>query len=199
MLRLKQQRLIVSIDILRSYNREFATALLYEPNEYLPAFQAALKTVIDDIADTVDDEDFVRNHAFYVGFKGSFGENAVSPRTLRSIYLGRMVALEGIITKCSLVRPKITKSVHYCEDTDQFHYREYRDATMLGTAPPSATAYPQEDDAGHRLVTEFGLSTFRDFQSISIQEMPERAPPGQLPRSIDIVMDVSARAERRAK
>lgn len=67
--------------------------------------------------------------------------------------------------------------------------REYRDATMLGSAPPSGSAYPTTDESGNRLVTEYGLSIFRDHQIISIQEMPERAPAGQLPRSIDVVMD----------
>lgn len=89
----------------------------------------------------------------------------------------------------SLVRPKIVKSVHYCEKTTQFHYREYRDQTMLGNAPASSTTYPREDEMGNPLTTEYGLSTFLDHQSISIQEMPERAPPGQLPRSIDVMMD----------
>lgn len=60
---------------------------------------------------------------------------------------------------------------------------------MLGNTPASSTMYPREDDAGNPLTTEFGLSTFLDHQSISIQEMPERAPPGQLPRSIDVMMD----------
>lgn len=104
MLRLKQQRLIVSIDVLRSYNREYATALLYEPNEFLPCFDLALSNVIDETHNEVKEGDFVRSTTFYVGFKGSFGENAVSPRTLRSIHLGRMVALEGIVTKCECVR-----------------------------------------------------------------------------------------------
>lgn len=89
----------------------------------------------------------------------------------------------------SLVRPKIVKSVHYCDATTRFHMREYRDATMYGTGPPTSSAYPTTDESGNRLTTEFGLSTFRDHQMISIQEMPERAPPGQLPRSIDVVMD----------
>jgi DNA replication licensing factor MCM3 len=60
---------------------------------------------------------------------------------------------------------------------------------MYGNAPPSTAAYPTEDGDGHRLTTEYGYSIYRDHQMVSIQEMPERAPPGQLPRSIDVVMD----------
>ena len=81
------------------------------------------------------------------------------------------------------------RSVHYCPNTTIFHAREYHDSTSVSSAAPTSSITPQADDLGNPLQTEFGLSTFRDHQRISIQEMPERAPAGQLPRSIDVVMD----------
>ncbi|KAG9708056.1 DNA replication licensing factor mcm3, partial [Aureobasidium melanogenum] len=90
---------------------------------------------------------------------------------------------------CSLVRPKVVKSVHYNENKSSFHFREYRDQTMTMNGAASSSVYPTEDDEGNPLVTEYGFCTYRDHQTISIQEMPERAPAGQLPRSVDVIMD----------
>jgi DNA replication licensing factor MCM3 len=60
-----------------------------------------------------------------------------------------MVSLEGIVTKCSLVRPKVVKSVHYNEKKTMFHFKEYRDQTMTMNGPASTSVYPTEDDDGN--------------------------------------------------
>ena len=182
-----ERRLVVNVDDVRTYNRALATELLDDPNGYLPPFEAALQGLVEQHHDPLKHE--IKGQQYHVGLRGSFGDHQVNPRTLRSMHLGKMMSLEGIVTRCSLVRPKIARSVHYSDATGRFHMREYRDATMYGVGPPSSSTYPTTDESGNRLVTEYGLSTYRDHQTISIQEMPERAPPGQLPRSVDVVMD----------
>lgn len=57
-----------------------------------------------------------------------------------------MVSLEGIVTKCSLVRPKVIQSVHYSEKKDRFLARKYRDQTMTASGATSLNVYPQEDE-----------------------------------------------------
>jgi DNA replication licensing factor MCM3 len=89
------------------------------------------------------------NKIYYCAYTGSFGENACNPRTLSSQHLNRMVSLEGIVTKCSLVRPKIVKSVHWNERMKDFLCREYRDQTMTANSSTSTGVYPQEDDDGN--------------------------------------------------
>ena len=69
-----------------------------------------------------------------------------------------------------------------------FVTREYRDATMTSNYIPTSNAYPTEDSEGNPLITEYGYCVYRDHQKVMLQEMPERAPPGQLPRSIDVLL-----------
>ncbi len=53
----------------------------------------------------------------------------------------------------------------------------------LANRNPAGAHYPQRDSEGRLLETEFGRCKYRDNQLISIQELPETAPPGQLPHS----------------
>ena len=132
--------------------------------------------------------------------------------------------VEGIVTKCSSVRPKVSiglctsrvlfpihtrrlaltahlltmclptplaevvMSKHWCPNTKSFTTKEYRDLTSL-TGIATGSAYPTKDAEGNLLETEYGLCEYMDHQTIHLQEMPERAPPGQLPRSIEIVLE----------
>ncbi|KAM3578556.1 MCM DNA helicase complex subunit [Umbelopsis sp. WA50703] len=182
----KQRRLIVSVDHLRRYDERFTTSLFARPGHYLPNMDRALQNMIKSLRPDAPSQE---ESPFYIGFRGSFGENHVSPRTVRAQHVGKLICLEGIVTKCSLVRPKVVKSIHYSDKLAQHYSREYRDSTTLGGAIPTGSVYPTADPEGNPLSTEFGYCIYRDHQVVSIQEMPERAPAGQLPRSIDVVLD----------
>ncbi|XP_066553734.1 DNA replication licensing factor MCM3 [Amia ocellicauda] len=177
-------RLIVNINDLRRRNESRAARLLNSAFEELLAFQRALKDLVASV-----DATYAKQHEeFFVGLEGSFGNKHVTPRTLTSRLLGRAVCVEGIVTKCSLVRPKVVRSVHYCPATQKTMERKYSDLTSLEPFP-SSSIYPTKDEENNPLETEFGLSIYKDHQTITIQEMPEKAPAGQLPRSVDIVLD----------
>jgi DNA replication licensing factor MCM3 len=188
MLQKYQRRLVVSIDEVRSHNAELAEGLLLHPFDFAQAFDTALKNIVAAIPNATPKQTS-QDTMYYCAFSGSFGQYACNPRTLSSAHLNRMVSLEGIVTKCSLVRPKVVKSVHYNENKKSFHYREYKDQTMTANGATTSSVYPQEDEDGNPLITEYGYSIYRDHQTISIQEMPERAPAGQLPRGVDVILD----------
>ena len=178
------KRLLVNINDLRRKNPVRAQSLLNNAFEEQHAFSKALKDFVSSIQ-----PGYGKIHEdFYVAFEGSFGNKHVTPRQLTSRFLGNLVCVEGIVVKVSLVRPKVVRSVHYCPTTNKFMERKYTDATSFD-AVPSSNVYPTKDDDGNLLETEYGLSVYKDHQSITIQEMPEKAPAGQLPRSVDIVCD----------
>ena len=190
------QRITISLDDLREFDRTFWVGILTEPAYFIPPAERALT----DAANAIEENgSFAATQAssstssrtpWSLSFKGSFGAHALSPRTLNSQFLNKLISIEGIVTRTSLVRPKLIRSVHYAEKTGRFHYRDYTDATTtLTTKIPTPAIYPTEDTDGNKLITEYGYSTFVDHQRITIQEMPEMAPAGQLPRSIDVILD----------
>ncbi|KAK7748799.1 MCM DNA helicase complex subunit [Cytospora paraplurivora] len=187
MLQRNERRLVVNIDHVRDHNPQIAEGLLVDPFDYTLAFNHALKEIVKTIPqarpDQTDDEAM-----YYCAWAGSFGLHACNPRTLSAHHLNHMVSVEGIVTRCSLIRPKIVKSIHYNETENKFHFREYRDQTMTNGVTTNSV-YPQEDEKGNPLMTEYGWCTYRDHQTVSIQEMPERAPAGQLPRGVDVILD----------
>jgi len=187
MLQKNERRLVVSIDDVRDHNPDLAQGLLTRPFDFTLAFDHALKEIVKTIPQARPDQTG-SDVLYYCAWAGSFGLNTCNPRTLSSHLLNQMVSIEGIVTRCSLIRPKVTRSVHYNENKKIFHYREYQDQTMTNGVPTSSV-YPQEDNEGNPLITEYGFSTYRDHQSVSIQEMPERAPAGQLPRGVDVILD----------
>ncbi|KAK4056933.1 MCM DNA helicase complex subunit [Microbotryomycetes sp. JL221] len=187
MVQANKRRLIVNIDDLREYDREYCDGLLNDPAAWHPAADLALKDCAVNTGASPDAKE-----PFYVGFKGSFGNNHATPRTLTSEKLGKMICVEGIVTRCNLVRPKMKQSIHWCEEDKLFYARQYIDklsASVANGAPGSSSAIPLETEDKKALELEPGLSTYMDEQKIMIQEMPERAPAGQLPRSIEILLD----------
>ncbi|XP_046820388.1 DNA replication licensing factor Mcm3 [Vespa crabro] len=177
-------RLYVNINDLRRKNPPRAISLLNNSFEEQLAFQNALRQFVANV-----DTDYAKGNVdFFIAFEGSFGNKHVTPRTLTSRFLGNLVCIEGIVTKCSFVKPKVVRSVHYCSTTKTVIERAYTDLTSIEAFPQSAV-YPTTDEDGNPLETEFGLSTYKDHQTLTIQEMPEKAPAGQLPRSVDIICD----------
>ncbi|XP_043235395.1 zygotic DNA replication licensing factor mcm3-like [Amphibalanus amphitrite] len=180
----QKTRLIVNVNDLRNKLPKRVAGLMKNAFEELSCFQRALM----EYAGAADPVYAKQHEELSIGLEGSFGSHHVSPRTLTSKFLGSVVCVEGIVTKCSLVRPKVVKSVHFCPATGKTIERRYTDMTSLD-AFPSGSAYPTKDDEGNLLETEFGLSRYKDHQTLTIQEMPEKAPAGQLPRSVDVVCD----------
>lgn len=149
------RRLIINVNDLRKKNPARCQSLLNNAFEEQLAFQRALKEYVYTVSQDYGKE----NEDFFIAFEGSFGNKHVTPRTLHSRYLGNLICVEGIVTKCmslnyfnslyyifacyvgSLIHPKVVRSVHFCPVTKKVLERKYTDLTSLEAFPTSAV-YP---------------------------------------------------------
>lgn len=181
----KRRRLILNISHFFAHEEgHLARRLLQIPGEYMQA----LCDAVTEFARSLDPKYLKEGEQVLVGFEGPFVSRRVTPRDLLSSFIGSLVCVVGIVTKCSLVRPKVVKSVHFCPVTSAFTTREYRDITS-NMGLPTGSVYPTRDDNGNLLVTEYGLCKYKDHQIISMQEVPENSAPGQLPRTVDVIVE----------
>jgi len=108
--------------------------------------------------------------------------NPTPIRVLGSEHIGKLVMLEGIITRTTTVMPLVTKAAFRCKRCGKVQYVE-QSGTFL-TAPSRC----DEPTCGRTGPFEFiqEESEFIDSQEIRVQEYPEDLPPGQTPRSLDV-------------
>eukprot|EP00960_Hanusia_phi_P012703 371536-Hanusia_phi.AAC.1 len=111
----EESRVLIDIADLRESDAKLCQEIMSRPADYLPAFDSALERTVGNISPDYAKRAKETKTRFAVGFEGDFGAHQVNPRSLNSSYVNKLVAINGIVTKCSLVRPKILKSVHYCE------------------------------------------------------------------------------------
>lgn len=164
-------------------------SLLGNPVVALPACEEALGDALSnfdrypEISKLLESGQKVR-----IGLTGHFGPYLVSPRLLSCLRVNKTVCLIGIVTRATTVRPKVVRSVHYCQATKDYTHREYRDVTS-NAGEPTTTIYPSKDEAGNLLETEYGLCTYVNSHTVSMQELPELSPPGMLPRTVEIILE----------
>ena len=212
MLNNNERRLTINIDNLRDIYPDLADILLKRATAIVPFFKKHLLELTNELMDQSSHK--LNNQGeksllakkqipFDITFEGNFGKNMVSPRGLTAELTNQLVLTQGIVTRMSIVRPKLVHSVHYCEDTKQGTVKEYADQYAINNETTNiggnfsgnskanqftSNTVPVKDINGNPLSFEYGLSFFRDFQTLLVQEPPERTPVGQLPRSVEVVL-----------
>jgi len=88
--------------------------------------------------------------------------------------VGQYVQIQGIVTKMSLVKPKIQTSVHYCEETKKGvvkHYNDKYNLAQLGEKEEADSqnkhiemnnTFPTKDQNDNPLTAEYGYCVYSD-------------------------------------
>jgi len=191
MLKNKRTRLTINLNDLMKHDYELWRRFLDDPMKHIPPFEDAFNDYIKNQTDYDIQKHDVGQKTFHLGFDGAFGSRRCDPKEMQSSNITQLMCIEGIVTRISLVRPKMVQTVHYAEGAEegsQWKTQNYRDATSF-RGDPTGSAYPTQTEDGHALATEFGLCTYEDNQTVFIQDMPERTMAGTMPRTVECVLD----------
>jgi replicative DNA helicase Mcm len=172
--------LTVDFQDLTSFDNVFMAIAAEDPKRFLDMVHNALITVL-----RVEDPDYVNSLIDYSIIKTRFigYPEHVPLRTIRSRHIGKLIHISGIMMRASEVKPLLVKAVFLCricqaeipQDQDEGKYTE------PALCPVCTKKTPM------RLVPQ--KSQFKDWQKVRIQESPEELPPGQMPRSVDVILE----------
>ena len=163
----------VSVEDMVLYDRRLVDALVANPRAFLEVMEGAVRALL-----RVEDPEYAqrarRVHVRLASLPELF---KVSLRGLRAEHVGRLVAVEGIVTRMTPVRHVLTTAVYACASCGE-------ELRVDGGAPPGLKC----PKCRGRLVLVKERCEFIDVQKLVLQERPEELPPGQLPRSIEVVV-----------
>ena len=184
MITMGQKSLIVEYNDLYIFDNKLARLLIDSPDDVLRQASEALKEFIEseapEYAESVE--------KFYIRVRAL--PRTLPLRRLRSEYIGKLVMLEGILVRATPIKEKITKAVfmHCTKDQGCHEFEWPPEGELVGEVLEKPPACPVCGSASgtFRLIPE--KSKLIDWQRIVLQERPEEIPPGQLPRSIEVVL-----------
>lgn len=180
----KQTRFSVNMDDLRKFNEKLHNYVKKNPIQGIKMFTDSLNSTIrgmqedggklgsEKMANAQDAYFPKKIQNYYINFEGNFGKNHVTPRGLRADLINQLVSVNGIVTKMSIVKPKIQTSVHYCEATKRGMIKNYNDQLNLnqgqGDSSEQTNAFPTKDANDNPLSTEYGFCIYKDSQIVTI-------------------------------
>lgn len=165
-----ERSVVVDYLQLEMFDPDLADLLIEKPEEVIKAAQKAIKNI-----DTTR-----KNADLNVRFENL--SNIIPLRDLRSKYIGKFVAVDGIIRKTNEIRPRIVNAMFECRSCMRLH--EVPQKSNLVSEPALC------NDCGgrsFRLLQE--ESEFLDTQTTRLQEPLENLSGGEQPRQINVVLE----------
>ncbi|MHA1593831.1 MAG: minichromosome maintenance protein MCM [Candidatus Baldrarchaeia archaeon] len=164
---------IINFEDLCTFDPKLSDWLLLNPDEGISAASKAVKNVL-----MIEDPDYAQQYEnFYARF--SHIPEKILLRGIRSEHAGKLVAIDGILTRASEIRPLLVRGCFECKCGERVIVEQNEIGKMV--TPDKCPSCKSK--GSFRLIVE--ESKFIDWQKIRIQERPEDLPPGQLPRFLD--------------
>jgi len=160
-----------------NFDAELADILLRNPEEQLSYAEEALKELIRESDEEFLDKIkriFLRVNDIYLD------EYKVKIRYIRANYLGSLVEVRGVVTKCSAIRHKLISAKLLCENCSTVFEVNFSSMKKMEAI--------RCINCGAK-VSKLQEKVFIDVQRIIIQEPLEEVPPGQIPRTLEVYLE----------
>ena len=175
--------LIILYEDLLAFDSQTAEMLRNDPESLLVDAVDAFKNVLKfQTSGSLSHQ----NYFVRITTKDEKSPLAIPIRGLRSKNIDKLVWFKGILVRTSTVRPKLVKAIFQCNLCGaQF---EIIQLTSKIRWPRSCTSTRCKAKAQSDFMLISKTSEFIDWQSITIQEVPEDLPPGRIPRSLQAIL-----------
>lgn len=166
MLMRNKKRFNVNLDEVREKSGKLAQYILKEPSKAVKMFEDRANKMIEELDSSIDTEKArlydqkkfpTKQKKIKLNFEGNMGKNFITPRGLKSSMINSLVRVQGIVTRMSIVKPKLSKSYHYIPDLKQGHVQNYRDQYSIeGQGEFASKMFPTKDAGGHIMSADYG-------------------------------------------
>ncbi len=164
-----QKSLVIAFDRLLEFDMELAKSLLDNPVDLLDT--------ADEILGGITKLPGMRLRVMGL-------DKTIEIRKIRAGCVGKLIQVEGILTRSGEVKPEATEAVFKCrccgEENRVLQVGDFFREPLVCENPNCGKRGPFD------LVIE--SSEFRDWQSICIQEPPEKLRGGRMPRRLDDIV-----------
>ncbi|MEZ0344989.1 MAG: minichromosome maintenance protein MCM [Infirmifilum sp.] len=174
--------LVIDFEDILQYDKTLADTLIDTPLTFLENASKAVYEVM-----SIENPEYAQKvREFHVRIRKLPESHHVKIRDIRAKHLGQLLAIEGIVTKISPVKHELVLGVFKCK-TCGYEQEVVQEAEGY-TRPTFCPKCEEEGRKSQGFVLVIEKSKFVDIQKFVLQEKPEELPPGQLPRSIDVVV-----------
>ncbi|KAK4765841.1 hypothetical protein SAY87_007483 [Trapa incisa] len=122
---------------------------------------------------------------FEVYIRASSKGGSYTIREVKASYIGQLVKISGIITRCSDVKPLMQVAVYTCEDCGCEIYQAMT-ARVFMPRIECPTKRCEVNRKKGNLILQLRASKFLKFQEAKIQELAEHVPKGHIPRTMTV-------------
>ncbi len=174
--------LTIFYEDLLAFDPQIAELLRKEPSSVLEDITDAFMNIMKFQGGNIIDQDyFVR-----ITTKDELSPLFITLRGLRAKNIDRLVWTNGILVRSSTIRPKLIKAEFECMTCGAKFEVLQLTSRIKWPKFCTNTRCKAKSQSDFRLISR--NSEFIDWQSVTVQEIPEDLPPGRIPRAIQAIL-----------